>query len=69
MPVCCATAIHVDHNYLEKPADIVALMVKNGIDAAQAILTCDANQTHALEAAKAFCRAIEPLNLLTFPLR
>ena len=29
------TAIHVDHNYLEKPADIVALMVKNGIDAAK----------------------------------
>lgn len=29
------TAIHVDHNYLEKPADITALMVKNGIDAAK----------------------------------
>ena len=28
-------AIHVDHNYLEKPADIAALMAKNGIDAAK----------------------------------
>ncbi len=26
-------AIHVEHNYLDKPADIVALMAKNGIDA------------------------------------
>ena len=36
-----------------------------------AILTCDANQAHTLEAAKAFCRAIEPLNLSWFeePLR
>jgi thiol:disulfide interchange protein DsbA len=29
------TAIHVDHNYLEKPADIAALMAKNGLDAAK----------------------------------
>jgi len=28
-------AVHVDHNYLEKPADIAALMAKNGIDAAK----------------------------------
>ncbi|MEP7100523.1 MAG: thiol:disulfide interchange protein DsbA/DsbL [Burkholderiales bacterium] len=28
-------AIHVDRNYLEKPADIAALMAKNGIDAAK----------------------------------
>ncbi len=28
-------AIHVEHNYLEKPADIAALMAKNGIDAAK----------------------------------
>ena len=28
-------AIHIDHNYLEKPADIAALMAKNGIDAAK----------------------------------
>ena len=29
------TAIHVDRNYLEKPADIAALMAKNGLDAAK----------------------------------
>jgi protein dithiol oxidoreductase (disulfide-forming) len=29
------TAIHVERNYLEKPADIAALMAKNGIDAAK----------------------------------
>jgi len=28
-------AIHVERNYLEKPADIAALMAKNGIDAAK----------------------------------
>ena len=28
-------AIHVEHNYLDKPADITALMAKNGIDAAK----------------------------------
>jgi thiol:disulfide interchange protein DsbA len=28
-------AVHIDHNYLEKPADIAALMAKNGIDAAK----------------------------------
>jgi thiol:disulfide interchange protein DsbA len=28
-------AIHIDRNYLEKPADIAALMAKNGIDAAK----------------------------------
>ena len=28
-------AVHVDHNYLEKPADIAALMAKNGIDPAK----------------------------------
>jgi thiol:disulfide interchange protein DsbA len=28
-------AIHVDHNFLEKPADITALMAKNGVDAAK----------------------------------
>lgn len=28
-------AIHVERNYLEKPADIAALMAKNGIDAAR----------------------------------
>ena len=27
------TAIHVERNYLEKPADIAALMAKNGVDA------------------------------------
>ena len=30
-------AIHVERNYLEKPADIAALMAKNGIDAAKFI--------------------------------
>ena len=29
------TAIHVERNYLEKPADIAALMAKNGVDAAK----------------------------------
>jgi protein dithiol oxidoreductase (disulfide-forming) len=29
------TAIHVERNYLEKPADIAALMAKSGIDAAK----------------------------------
>ena len=29
------TAIHVERNYLDKPADIAALMAKNGIDAAK----------------------------------
>jgi thiol:disulfide interchange protein DsbA len=28
-------AIHVDHQYLDKPADITALMTKNGIDGAK----------------------------------
>ena len=28
-------AVHVERNFLEKPADIVALMAKNGIDAAK----------------------------------
>ncbi len=28
-------AIHVERNYLEKPADIAALMAKNGVDAAK----------------------------------
>jgi thiol:disulfide interchange protein DsbA len=28
-------AVHVDHQYLEKPADIAALMQKNGIDGAK----------------------------------
>jgi thiol:disulfide interchange protein DsbA len=28
-------AVHVEHQYLEKPADIVALMTKNGIDGAK----------------------------------
>lgn len=28
-------AIHVERNYLEKPADIAALMTKNGVDAAK----------------------------------
>ncbi|MFY8104886.1 MAG: mandelate racemase/muconate lactonizing enzyme family protein [Ramlibacter sp.] len=37
----------------------------------EAVLTCDSNQTHDLQAALAFCRAIEPLNLGWFeePLR
>ncbi len=29
------TAIHVDRNFLEKPADIASLMAKNGVDAAK----------------------------------
>jgi protein dithiol oxidoreductase (disulfide-forming) len=29
------TAIHLERNYLEKPADIAALMAKNGLDAAK----------------------------------
>lgn len=29
------TAIHVERNFLEKPADIAALMAKNGVDAAK----------------------------------
>ncbi len=28
-------AIHVERNYLDKPADIAALMAKNGLDAAK----------------------------------
>ena len=37
----------------------------------EATLTCDSNQSHTLEAAKAFCHAIEPLKLSWFeePLR
>ncbi len=34
-------AIHVDHNYLEKPADIAALMAKNGVDPAKFTATFD----------------------------
>lgn len=28
-------AVHVEHNYLDKPADIAALVAKNGVDAAK----------------------------------
>jgi len=35
MNVKVFAAIHVERNYLEKPADIAALMAKNGVDAAK----------------------------------
>ena len=51
--------------------DVRNLRAMREVIGLKAILTCDANQSHALEAAKTFCRAIEPLNLSWFeePLR
>lgn len=51
--------------------DVRNLTAMREVLGADAVLTCDANQSHDLAGAQAFCRAIEPLRLSWFeePLR
>lgn len=51
--------------------DVRNLAAMREVLGADAVLTCDANQSHDLAGARAFCRAVEPLRLSWFeePLR
>lgn len=51
--------------------DVRNLTAMREVLGADAVITCDANQSHDLAGARAFCRAIEPLRLSWFeePLR
>ena len=46
--------------------DVRNLTAMRNVLGTEAVITCDSNQSHDLESAKAFCRAIDPLRLSWF---